>query len=309
MSFTDRAQIHVQAGRGGHGALSFRREARTPKGGPDGGNGGRGGDVVLVADDQLTDLTWFRHAVHHKAQAGGNGEGRNKHGRNGDDLEVHVPPGTRVLRDGEVIGTLGAPGDRLHVARGGGGGVGNRAFRSSTHRTPRETVPGEDGEGTWLWLEMRLPVDVAIVGLPNSGKTSLLNALTGAGATVAPYPHTTKEPALGPLEDDTGEPHLVADLPGLAADGTERRGAALGQLENAKVVLHCLDAADPTPVDARLALVREGIGPYLSNTARVVVVATKCDMAEAPPQAEFATSAETGEGIAALRDALLGWIT
>ena len=130
MSFTDRAQIHVQAGRGGHGCLSFRREAHSPKGGPDGGNGGRGGDVVLVADDQVIDLSWFRHAVHHKAKAGGNGEGRNKHGRNGEPLEVHVPPGTRVLRDGEPIGELGEAGDRLPVARGGDGGVGNRAFRS-----------------------------------------------------------------------------------------------------------------------------------------------------------------------------------
>lgn len=308
MSFTDRAQIHVQAGRGGHGCLSFRREAHSPKGGPDGGNGGRGGDVVLVADDQLVDLGWFRHAVHHKAKAGGNGEGRNKHGKNGDALEVHVPPGTRVLRDGEPIGELGAVGDRLPVARGGDGGVGNRAFRSSTHRAPRITIPGEDGEGTWLVLEMRLPVDVAIVGLPNSGKTALLNALTGASATVAPYPFTTKEPAFGPLDDAFGEPHLVVDLPGLAADGTERRGAALGQLERAKVILHCIDASDPTPVAERLALVRAGIAQYAPERARQVVVATKCDLAGAPEGAEFATSAETGEGIDALREAVLGWI-
>ena len=308
MSFTDRAQIHVQAGRGGHGCLSFRREAHSPKGGPDGGNGGRGGDVVLVADDQVVDLSWFRHAVHHKARPGGDGEGRNRHGRNGDELEIHVPPGTRVLRDGEVIGAVGESGDRMKVAQGGGGGVGNRAFRSSTHRAPRVTVPGEDGEETWLVLEMRLPVEVAIVGLPNSGKTALLNALTGARATVAPYPHTTKEPALGPLEDELGESHLVVDLPGLAADGTERRGASLGQLERAKVVLHCLDASDPTPVAERLALVRAGIAAYMPETAREVVVATKCDLADAPPEAEFATSAEDGEGIAALREAVLEWL-
>ena len=308
MSFTDRAQIHVQAGRGGHGCLSFRREAHSPKGGPDGGNGGRGGDVVVVADDQIVDLSWFRHAVHHKARPGGEGEGRNRHGKNGDALEIHVPPGTRVLRDDEVIGEVAEPGDRLQVARGGGGGVGNRAFRSSTHRAPRVTVPGEDGEGAWLVLEMRLPVDVAIVGLPNSGKTALLNALTGASATVAPYPFTTKEPAFGPLDDEFGEPHLVADLPGLAADGTERRGAALGQLERAKVILHCLDASDPTPVAERLALVRAGIEEYAPDSARQVVVATKCDLDEAPEGAEFATSAETGEGIEALRDALMGWI-
>ncbi len=308
MSFTDRAQIHVQAGRGGHGCLSFRREAHSPKGGPDGGNGGRGGDVVLVADSQVTDLSWFRHAVHHKANAGGDGEGRNRHGRNGGELDVHVPPGTRVLRDGEPLATLAEPGDRVSVARGGGGGVGNRAFRSSTHRAPRITIPGEDGEGVWLDLEMRLPVAVAIVGLPNTGKTALLNALTGAGAIVAPYPHTTKEPALGPLEGEFGESYLVADLPGLAADGSERNAGSLEQLERAQVILHCIDATDPGPAAERLAIVCGGINAFASNSARQVVVATKCDVAPAPLEAEFATSAETGEGIAALRSAVLEWI-
>lgn len=309
MSFTDRVQIHVQAGRGGHGCLSFRREAHTPKGGPDGGNGGRGGDVLLVADEQLTDLTPFRTRVHHKAPTGGDGEGRNRHGKNGDALEIHVPPGTRVLRDGHEVAMLLEPGDSVSVARGGGGGVGNRAFRSSTHRAPRVTVPGEDGEETWLTLEMRLPVAVAIIGLPNSGKTALLNALTGARHAVAAYPHTTNEPALGPLEDDYGVIHLVADLPGVAADGTERRGSALGQMERASVVVHCLDASDPEDPAERLRRVRDAVAPYMPERAREVVVATKCDLAPAPPQADIATSAETGEGIPALRDELLTWLS
>jgi GTP-binding protein len=309
MSFTDRVQIHVQAGRGGHGCLSFRREAHTPRGGPDGGNGGRGGDVLLVADEQVTDLGTFRTRVHHKAPTGGAGEGRNRHGRNGDDLEIHVPPGTRVLRDGHEVAVLMQPGDSVPVARGGGGGVGNRAFRSSTHRAPRVTVPGDDGEEAWLTLEMRLPVAVAIIGLPNCGKTALLNALTGAHASVAPYPHTTNEPALGPLEDEYGVIHLVADLPGLAADGTERRGAALMQMERASVVLHCLDASDPEDPADRLARVRAGVGAYMPERAREVVVATKCDLAPAPPQADIATSVETGEGIAALRGELISWLS
>lgn len=309
MSFTDRVQIHVQAGRGGHGCLSFRREAHTPRGGPDGGNGGRGGDVLLVADDQVTDLGTFRTRVHHKAPTGGAGEGRNRHGRNGDDLEIHVPPGTRVLRDGHEVAVLMQPGDSVPVARGGGGGVGNRAFRSSTHRAPRVTVPGDDGEEAWLTLEMRLPVAVAIIGLPNCGKTALLNALTGAHASVAPYPHTTNEPALGPLEDEYGVIHLVADLPGLAADGTERRGAALMQLERASVVLHCLDSSDPEDPADRLARVRAGVAAYMPERAREVVVATKCDLAPAPPQADIATSVETGEGIAALRGELISWLS
>jgi GTPase len=309
MSFTDRVQIHVQAGRGGHGCLSFRREAHTPRGGPDGGNGGRGGDVLLVADEQVTDLGTFRTRVHHKAPTGGAGEGRNRHGRNGDDLEIHVPPGTRVLRDGHEVAVLMQPGDSVPVARGGGGGVGNRAFRSSTHRAPRVTVPGDDGEEAWLTLEMRLPVAVAIIGLPNCGKTALLNALTGAHASVAPYPHTTNEPALGPLEDEYGVIHLVADLPGLAADGTERRGAALMQMERASVVLHCLDASDPEDPADRLARVRAGVAAYMPERAREVVVATKCDLAPAPPQADIATSVETGEGIAALRGELINWLS
>lgn len=309
MSFTDRVQIHVQAGRGGHGCLSFRREAHTPRGGPDGGNGGRGGDVLLVADEQVTDLGTFRTRVHHKAPTGGAGEGRNRHGRNGDDLEIHVPPGTRVLRDGHEVAVLMQPGDSVPVARGGGGGVGNRAFRSSTHRAPRVTVPGDDGEEAWLTLEMRLPVAVAIIGLPNCGKTALLNALTGAHASVAPYPHTTNEPALGPLEDEYGVIHLVADLPGLAADGTERRGAALMQMERASVVLHCLDSSDPEDPADRLARVRAGVAAYMPERAREVVVATKCDLAPAPPQADIATSVETGEGIAALRGELISWLS
>ncbi len=309
MSFTDRVQIHVQGGRGGHGCLSFRREAHTPRGGPDGGNGGRGGDVVLIADEQLTDLLPFRTRVHHTAPAGGAGEGRNRHGGDGADLEVHVPPGTRVLRDGHEVAMLPAPGDRVAVARGGGGGAGNRVFRSSTQRTPRVSIPGEDGEEAWIVLEMRLPVAVAIIGLPNAGKTALLNALTGARATVAPYPHSTNEPALGPLEDGYGTIHLVADLPGLAADGTERRGAALGQMERAAVVLHCLDASDPEDPAERVARVRAGVAPNLPDGAREVVVATKCDLAPAPPEADRATSATTGEGIAGLRDELIGWLS
>lgn len=309
MSFTDRVQIHVQAGRGGHGCLSFRREAHSPKGGPDGGNGGRGADVLLVADEQLTDLTPFRTRVHHKAPAGGDGEGRNRHGRSGEPLEIHVPPGTRVIRDGHELAMLANAGDSVPVARGGTGGVGNRAFRSSTHRAPRVTVPGEDGEEAWIVLEMRLPVAVALIGLPNAGKTALLNAITGAHATVAPYPHTTNEPALGPLEDEFGVIHLVADLPGLAADGTERRGASLGQLERARVVLHCIDAADPEDAAERIARVREGVAAYMPEGAREVVVATRCDLAPAPPEADMATSAETGEGIAELRDELIRWLS
>jgi GTP-binding protein len=304
--FTDRAQIHVEGGHGGGGCLSFRRERRIPRGGPDGGNGGRGGSVVLLADRGVSDLSRFRHAVHHRAAAGAPGEGARKHGRAGADLEVRVPPGTRVVRDGEVIATLDREGDRVPVARGGDGGIGNRAFRSSTHRAPRETVPGGPGEESWLTLELRLPVDVGLVGLPNSGKSALLRALTGAGAPSAPYPHSTTEPEFGPLEDASGRLWLAADLPGLAADGRPRRGAHLEQLERARVILHCLDAADPEPAGDRLARVREGLAGFAPEGAREVVVATRCDLAPPPEEADAVVSAERGDGIDELRALVLG---
>jgi GTP-binding protein len=285
--------------------MSFRREAHVPKGGPDGGNGGRGGSVVLVADADLADLSRFRTAVHHRAQAGAPGEGRRRHGRAGADLEVRVPPGTRVIRDEARIATLDRAGERVTVAQGGDGGVGNWAFRSSRHQAPRETMPGGEGEETWLTLDLRLPVDVALVGLPNSGKSAVLRALTGASAQVAPYPHSTTEPAFGPLEDESGHLFLVADLPGVAADGSPRRRSHLEQLERARVVLHCVDAADSEDVAERMARVREGVAPFLGRGAREIVVATRADLAPAPPEADLAVDCEGGEGVERLRERVL----
>lgn len=309
MPFTDRAQIHVEGGRGGSGCLSFRREPKIPRGGPDGGNGGRGGAVILVADEQVVDLSRFRHAVHHRAASGGHGEGKLRHGRSGADLEIAVPPGTRVIRDAHVIAQLARPGDRVAVVRGGDGGVGNKAFASSTRRAPRTTTPGTEGEATWLTLELRLPVDVAIVGLPNSGKSALLVALTGAAATVAAYPQSTREPALGPLQDADGHIYLVADLPGLAADGTPRLGAHLGQLERAAVVVVCVEAEDEERFSHDLALVREGIAPFMPPGARELVVATFGDIADAPPPgADMLVDTASGTGVDALRERLVAML-
>lgn len=304
MPFTDRARIHVEGGHGGAGCLSFRRERYIPKGGPDGGNGGRGGSVFLVADADLVDLSRFRHAVHHKARPGGAGEGKAKHGKAGADLEVAVPPGTRVLRDGSFIAELTADGDRVQVARGGEGGIGNRAFKSSTHRTPRETIPGMPGEAAWLTLEYRLAVDAVLVGLPNSGKSAVLHALTGAAVKVAPYPHTTREPALGPLEDDLAEIHLIADLPGLAEDGTPREHSYLGQCERARLILHCVDAEDPEPAEDRIRRVRDGLEPYVAADAAEWIVATRADPDDPPGWARFALDTELDMGVDALRDAV-----
>jgi GTP-binding protein len=302
VAFTDRVQIHVEGGHGGNGCLSFRREPKIPRGGPDGGNGGRGGGVVLVADDQVSDLSRFRHAVHHRAASGGHGEGRQRHGRAGADLEIAVPPGTRVLRDGHAIAELERPGERVPVARGGEGGIGNRAFRSSTRQAPRVTVPGTEGEEAWLTLELRLPVDAAVVGLPNSGKSALLHALTGAATVVAPYPQSTREPAFGPLEDADGHLFLLADLPGLAADGSPRRDGHLGQLERARLLLHTVDAEDPEPAADRLARARAGLAGTRPEGARELVVATRADPARPPSWADAAVDSETGAGIDALRD-------
>lgn len=276
-----------------------------PRGGPDGGNGGRGGCVTLVADADMADLSVFRTAVHHKAPAGAPGEGSRRHGRAGSELEIRVPPGTRVIRDDAVIATLDQANERVTVAQGGEGGIGNRAFRSSRHQAPRETVPPGAGEETWLTLELRLPVDVAIVGLPNSGKSALLRALSGATTNVAPYPHATTDPAFGPIEDEAGHLFLVADLPGLAADGTPRRGSYLEQMERARLIVHCVDAADPEDVAARLARVRDGVAPFRGKGVREIVVATRTDLAEAPAEADFSVDSESGEGIALLRERLL----
>jgi GTPase len=301
--FTDRAQINVEGGRGGDGCMSFRREPKIPRGGPDGGNGGRGGRVLLVADEQVTDLSRFRHAVHHKAPSGGHGQGKARHGHAGADLEVRVPPGTRVIRDGHRIAELNRPGESVPVARGGDGGVGNKAFRSSTRQAPRTTVPGTVGEEAWLTLELRLPVDVAIVGLPNAGKSALLVALTGAAATVAPYPQSTREPALGPLEDDDGNLYLVADLPGVGADGLPRPDAHLGQLERARAILHAVDASDPEPADERIARVRAGLEGLVPAGTTEIVVATRA--AERPGWADAAVEVEDGAGMDALRARVL----
>lgn len=308
MPFTDTARIHVEGGHGGGGCLSFRREKYIPKGGPDGGNGGRGGDVLLVADPDQVDLSLFRHAVHHKARPGQPGEGRGKHGKAGAPLEVHVPPGTRVLRDDEVIARLDAPGEQVVVARGGEGGVGNRAFKSSTHRTPRETVPGMPGEAAWLTLEFVSPVDAVIVGLPNAGKSALLHALTGAAVTVAPYPHSTREPAFGPLTDDHANLYLVADVPGLAEDGTPRARAHLAQIENARLILHCVDDEDPEPADARIARVRAGIAPFRREDATEWVIATFSDPDNTPAWADRAVEIELDAGVDTLRDAVTAFL-
>lgn len=242
----DRARIHVQAGGGGNGCLSFRREAHVPKGGPDGGDGGGGGDVVLVCDDSLRDLEAFRRRSHFKAKRGGHGEGALRRGANGETLEIAVPPGTEVLV--EADGTrhdLVRPGQRAVVAKGGPGGRGNKRFAGPTHQTPRFAEKGLPGDESWLTLRLKLLADVGLVGLPNAGKSSLLARLTRAHPKVADYPFTTLEPVLGTLEADDRQ-LVIADIPGLIEGASAGAGLGhefLAHVERTRVLVHVLDLA------------------------------------------------------------------
>jgi GTP-binding protein len=246
----DRARIYVQAGGGGNGSVSFRREAHVPRGGPDGGDGGRGADVVVVCDGSLRDLQVFRRRGHWKAQRGGHGEGSNRHGASPPALEVSVPPGT-IVEDAErgVRWDLTAPGQRAVVARGGSGGRGNKQFATPTRQAPRFAERGLSGEEGWLDLRLKLLADVGLVGLPNAGKSSLIARLTRAAPKIADYPFTTLEPVLGTL--DTGERQLViADIPGLIEGASEGAGLGhefLAHVERTRLLVHVLDLA---PVDA-----------------------------------------------------------
>lgn len=303
MTFVDHARIHVEGGAGGNGAVSFRREAHVPRGGPDGGNGGRGGRVLMVAEAGVADLGRFRFDIHHKAQRGGHGGGRNRHGAAGADLRLPVPVGTRVRRDGNLIASLDEDGTGIQIARGGEGGVGNHAFRSSTHRAPRKAVPGTAGEATWLTLDLRLAIDVAIVGLPNSGKSAVLNALTGARAPVAAYPRTTQEPAFGVMRDDAERIVLIADLPGLAEDGSPRHDGHLEQLERVKVLVHCAaQAPGAPPVAQALEMGRATLRDHVADSAVEITVATGSGDAEG---ADVGVDADTGDGIPDLRARIL----
>jgi GTP-binding protein len=261
----DRARIHVQAGGGGDGALSFRREAHVPKGGPDGGDGGRGGDVVLVCSDSLRDLELFRRRSHFKAGRAGHGEGSLRHGADGGTLELAVPPGTEVHVEADGARyDLVRGGQRAVVARGGSGGRGNKRFAGPTHQTPRFAERGLPGEETWLELRLKLLADVGLIGLPNAGKSSLLARLTRAHPKVADYPFTTLSPVLGTLQTDTRQ-LVLADIPGLiegASDGAGLGHEFLAHVERTRVLVHVLDlnpldgsdrVATPATVEHELA--------------------------------------------------------
>jgi GTP-binding protein len=284
----DRARIHVEAGGGGDGCLSFRREAHVPKGGPDGGNGGRGGEVVLVCDDSMRDLERFRRTSHFKARRGGHGQGSLRHGADGGTLEIAVPPGTEVLV--EEDGTrhdLVRPGQRAVVARGGSGGRGNKRFAGPTHQTPRFAERGLAGDESWLTLQLKLLADAGLVGLPNAGKSSLLSRLTRAQPKVANYPFTTLEPNLGTLEGADRQ-LVIADIPGLiegASGGAGLGHEFLAHVERTRLLVHVLDLApldgsDPLTNHATVERELELHDPRLAALPRVLAL-SKADLVTA----------------------------
>jgi len=315
--FHDRARIQVAAGRGGDGALSFRREKHVPKGGPDGGDGGPGGDVVLVSDPDLRDLSSFRARHRFRAGKGGSGGGSGKHGAAGADVEQRVPAGTQVLdEEGRLVADLAAPGARVVLARGGEGGRGNKRFASSTRQTPRFAETGLPGEEAVYELRLKLLADAALVGLPNAGKSSLLARISNARPKIAAYPFTTIQPVLGTVDSDERQ-LVVADVPGLIEGASEGAGLGhefLAHLERARLLVHVIDASEGDPAERFDAIGRElqAYGAGLAERPQVVVV-NKIDLLPEAPvfdpqdprvQRVFALSAATGEGVERFRRAL-----
>ncbi len=316
--FHDRATINVQAGRGGDGGLSFRREKFVPRGGPDGGDGGRGGDVVLTADPHLRDLSNFRSRTGFTAPAGGPGGGGRRHGADGEDVVLALPVGTQVLgEDGALVADLTRPGARAVVARGGLGGRGNARFATPTRQAPRFAETGLPGGDLTLELRLKLMADAALAGLPNAGKSSLLRRISNAKPKVADYPFTTLAPVLGTVDGPDGRQLTVADVPGLIEGASEGVGLGhefLAHLERARLLLHVIDAGAGAAEEQFLTIDRElaRYGAGLDERPQAVVL-NKVDLLPDPPAFTiddprvvrvFHVSCVTGEGIAALKRAL-----
>jgi len=249
MKFLDQCKVYVRSGDGGGGAVSFRREKFIEYGGPDGGDGGRGGDVWIEAVEGLNTLIDYRYQQHFKAKTGGHGMGRNRHGANGEDVVLRVPVGTEVLDEDKenLIADLDQPGLRLRLLAGGNGGFGNTRFKGPVNQAPRHANPGLPGEERWIWLRLKLIADVGLVGLPNAGKSTLLAAVSAATPKIADYPFTTLTPNLGVVSLSTGERFVLADIPGLIEGAAEGAGLGvrfLGHLERTRALIHLVDATE-----------------------------------------------------------------
>ncbi len=322
MKFVDEATITVQAGHGGRGCVSFRREKFIPKGGPDGGDGGKGADIVLKADTRCRTLYQFRFKRQFKAPNGQPGQGSQRTGKNGEDVVICIPPGTivRNAESGEVLYDLLAPGEMVVLAKGGRGGRGNLRFKSATHRTPRFAQPGEPGEAFRLQLELKLLADIGLVGLPNAGKSTLISRISSAHPKIGAYPFTTLTPELGVVQTQWAEPFVVADIPGLIEGAHQGSGLGvqfLRHIERTRVLVHLMDAAaiDPAlPLKDFDTIQNElaGYNPDLAEKPQILVL-TKMDLPGAAVSADafvaaaaqlnletLRISAHTGEGIDAL---------
>jgi GTPase len=317
--FHDRARIRVKAGRGGDGGLSFRREKFVPKGGPDGGDGGRGGDIVIVADADLRDLSSFHAKTVFDAKRGGNGRGTRKHGADGGDIVLTVPVGTLVTNatDGGLVADLRSHGARIVVARGGGGGRGNSNFATPTRQTPRFAETGRPGAAMELELHLKLMADAACAGLPNAGKSSLLSRISNAKPKVADYPFTTLAPMLGTVDGPGGRQLTVADVPGLIEGASAGIGLGhefLAHLERARLLLHVIDASEGD-ADERFAIVDQELSAYGAGLGErpQLVVLNKSDLHPEPAPfgvrddrivAVHRVSCATGAGIDELKQLL-----
>lgn len=319
MKFVDEAIITVQSGNGGRGCVSFRREKYVPRGGPDGGDGGKGGDVILASTDRRRTLYPFRHRRMFRAENGRPGQGKCKAGRDGGDVVIEIPAGTLVhdADSGERIEDFTEPGQRRVLLTGGRGGRGNYRFRSATHQAPRFAQPGEPGSRRTLRLELKLLADVGLIGLPNAGKSTLISAMSAARPKIADYPFTTLTPNLGVVQHGWGEPFVVADIPGLIEGA--HTGAGLGirflrHVERTRLLVHVVDGSseDPEPLQALETVHREleRYDPELARKPRIVVF-NKIDLPDTETNAErfrlasgkkdtFAISALTGQGVVEL---------
>ncbi|HSP70023.1 MAG TPA: GTPase ObgE [Bryobacteraceae bacterium] len=326
--FIDEVIITVKAGDGGNGCLAFRREKFVPRGGPSGGDGGNGGDVILVASQHYNTLLHFRFNPEHKAERGRHGEGSNRKGREGASIDVATPVGTVVYdwKTGEVLHDFTTPGDRFVVARGGRGGKGNARFATSTHQAPTEHEDGKPGEERKLRLELKLLADVGLVGFPNAGKSTLISRISAARPKIADYPFTTLEPHLGVVttDDDYHRTFVVADIPGLIEGAHTGHGLGiqfLRHVERTRLLAHLVDVSEATGRDPvhDFEVVMAELASFSDDLAHkpMMVVATKIDAAQDPARIEsleklarerglpfYKISSVTGEGLAALKRAM-----
>lgn len=301
MKFLDHAKIYVKAGNGGAGCVSFRREKFIPKGGPDGGNGGKGGDITVECDAALNTLIDYRYQQHFKAQTGQHGMGKNRHGKNGGGRVLKVPPGTQIYtEDGEhLIADLEEVGQTLILAKGGKGGFGNAMYKSSTNQAPRKSTPGEPGEDMWVRLQLKLISDAGLMGLPNAGKSSFLARVTRAKPKIADYPFTTLNPQLGVVYIDEKE-FVMADIPGLIEGASEGVGLGLkflAHIERCATLLHVVDGTGEDPVGAYKTIRAEisNYSPILASKPEVLAL-NKCDAMTDEDIAECSSALEVVAG-------------